>query len=123
MNSLRQNRLASVIQSELSNQIRFLNDPRIGSVTITKVDVAQDGSHASILFTLLGSTDEVTIKETTAGLNSAQAPLRRHLAKVLTIRHIPTLSFKVDRGFENIVTVNELLSRIEQEKKSTAEDS
>ncbi len=117
MNSLRQNRLASVIQSELSNQIRFLNDPRIAPITITKVDVAHDGSHANILFTLFGVADEMILKETTAGLNSAQGPLRRHLAQVLTIRHVPTLNFKPDRGFDNVVTVNSLLSKIEQEKK------
>lgn len=118
MNSVRQNRLASVIQSELSNQIRFLHDPRISPITITKVEVAHDGSHANVFFTLFGSADELSLKDTLEGLNSSKGPLRRHLAQALTIRHVPTLTFKADKGFENVVTVNELLQKISSEKDS-----
>ena len=46
------------------------------------------------------------------GLTSASGFLRRHLAKVLTTRHIPTLSFKEDRGFVNSFRVQELLNQI-----------
>jgi len=48
------------------------------------------------------------------GLQSAAGFLRRHLATVLTVRHIPNLIFKEDRGFENANRVNELLKKISE---------
>jgi len=50
------------------------------------------------------------------GLTSASGYLRRHLARILNIRFIPTLVFREDRGFENAIRVNELLKKISEVK-------
>jgi ribosome-binding factor A len=126
-----------VIQEELSTVVaREVKDPRIPSITITDVQVTPDGGQATVSIAILGGahlgnsaahegTPEeaakaaqnanqhaVKMKDCLEGLNSAAGFLRRHLAKILTVRHIPSLIFREDRGFENTIRVHELLQKI-----------
>ncbi|MCM0605547.1 MAG: 30S ribosome-binding factor RbfA [Xanthomonadaceae bacterium] len=125
MNSNRLKRLASVIQEELSVFIlRELRDPRVSSVTITKVDVTQDAKQATVFIAVLGDPamdtekrEEMT-KTCIEGLASGAGVMRSHLASSLEIRHIPQLLFKQDKGLENTIRVHELLKQIKNEPKS-----
>jgi ribosome-binding factor A len=126
MDTTRRARLAAVIQQELSVTVPKLKDPRIPNVTFTQVEVTQDGAQATVWVAILGGaqgghdgtaplSDEegnLRMKDCIDGLVSASGFLRRHLAKALTVRHIPTLIFKEDRGFENAIRVQQLLSEI-----------
>ena len=130
MNETRRARLEAVIQEELSTVIpREVKDPRVPSLTITSVSVTSDGSLATVMISILGNmiggsaedgalTEEESksrnkeMKDCLEGLSSAAGYLRRHLAKVLTIRHVPTVIFKEDRGLANVLRVNELLKQI-----------
>ena len=120
MQETRRARLEAVIQEELSKLLlREIKDPRIPSLTITEVRVAQDGSHALVKFSPLGGRQGIPEKDVEkkmsdclGGLKSAAPMMRRHLARVLTVRHIPSLAFQEDRGFENVLRVNELLKQI-----------
>lgn len=120
MQETRKARLASVIQQELSIAVRSIKDPRVPNVTFTSVDVADDGSQATIYVMVLGGAgslgdhdDRDAMRDCLEGLKSASGYLRRHLAKILTIRHIPTLFFKEDRGLANVSRVHELLKQVE----------
>lgn len=125
MQANRRARLQSVIQEELSSVVsREVKDPRVPPLTITQVEVTSDGSQATIYVSLLGSlnppADEAEekarrqeIQGAIAGLTSASGYLRRHLARVLTVRHIPQLIFKEDRGLANATRVYELLRQVE----------
>jgi ribosome-binding factor A len=132
MDPTRRARLAAVIQEELSKVVaRELKDPRIPSVVFTRIDVVQDGSQATCWLTILGASAEAgtqaskdqRMKECITGLISASGFLRRHLASVLTVRHIPNLIFKEDRGYENTVRVHELLKEISSEPKTDSENT
>lgn len=136
MQPIRRARLEAVILEELSKVVpRELKDPRIASVTFTGCQVTPDGSQATVLVTLLGAhalegaqdsgenvkareANEKKLKDCIKGLNSASGFLRRHLAAVLTVRHIPTIVFKADTGFENTYRVHELLKKISTEPTS-----
>src|SRR5205085_2756619 len=86
----------------------------------------QDASQATIFVSILGGAQagfdgapplsekgaKLRMKDCIDGLTSASGYLRRHLAKILNIRHIPALVFREDRGFENAQRVHELLSQI-----------
>ena len=127
MQETRRQRLQSAIQEELSLFVpREVKDPRIPMITFTDVQVTQDGSHAVIFVSILGATMNDTAevaerrtKECLAGLEKASGYIRRHLAKVLTVRHTPTLAFREDRGFENATRVQELLSQLQGTKPSS----
>jgi ribosome-binding factor A len=127
MQNTRRMRLQAVIQDELSQIVpRELKDPRIPPLTFTAVEVTTDASQATVFVALLGGSvvgiegapapteQELNrkMKECLQGLASASGFLRRHLARVLNIRHVPTLVFKEDRGFENAIRVQELLKQI-----------
>lgn len=119
MQETRKARLASVIREELSMMFRELKDPRIPSLlTITNVDVVDDGSQATVYVSILGIENEdqevgsEKMENCIEGLGSAAGLLRRHLAKVLTIRHIPNLIFREDKGLRNSARVFDLLKQI-----------
>lgn len=89
---------------------RGLNDPRIGFVTITGVDVTDDLSLARIFFSVIG--DDKVRKDTEAGLNSAKGFIRREIGRNLTIRHTPELIFKYDTSLEYGSRIESLLKEI-----------
>jgi ribosome-binding factor A len=95
--SRRTERIAEQLQSELVRVLRTeTTDPRIGLVTITRVDVAPDLSHALVFWSALASDDPEARDRTQEGLESAAPFLRRQLAHVLTLRRMPELRFRFD---------------------------
>jgi ribosome-binding factor A len=133
MQAVRRARLEAVIIEELSKVVsREIKDPRVVGATFTSCQVTQDGSQATVLVTLLGGLanptegrtpqEEAALSDCIKGLNSAAGYLRRHMASVLSIRHIPNLIFKEDKGFENTFRVNELLKKISAEPKPENQD-
>ena len=127
MQETRRARLASVIQEELALRIRELKDPRVPMISLTQVEVASDGSHATVYFSLLEPVPKTEeeheqqqhrILECEKGLESAKGFLRRYLAKALSTRHIPSLRFKPDRGLSNAFRVHELLEEVKREGSS-----
>jgi len=135
MQETRRARLQAVILEELASVVaREIKDPRVPAVTFTSVEVTPDGGQATIFVSVLGAIaalagdyDEKREKESKrqmteclAGLTSASGFLRRHLASVLTTRHVPTLIFREDKGLANANRVYELLKQVggsEPEKK------
>ena len=130
MQETRRMRLQAVIQEELASVVpREVKDPRVPPVTFTSVEVSQDGSLATVFVAILGGAQgghdgapplsekgaQLRMKDCLEGLTSASGYLRRHLAKILTVRHIPSLVFREDRGFENVIRVHELLRKITPE--------
>ena len=55
----RSEKVADLIRKEISEMlIRNLKDPRIGFITVTRVNVSDDCRSAKIYFSVLGSTEE-----------------------------------------------------------------
>jgi ribosome-binding factor A len=95
--SRRTERIAEQIQSELASVLRAqAADPRIGLITITRVDVAPDLSHALVFWSALASDDEDELARIETGLDSAAPFLRRQLARALPLRRMPELRFRFD---------------------------
>jgi len=95
----RTERIASQIQAEIARILREeITDPRIGLVTITRVDVAPDLSHAVVFYSaLLPDADDATgLAAVDAGLHSAAAFVRRHAARALPLKRMPELRFRYD---------------------------
>jgi ribosome-binding factor A len=95
--SRRTERVAEQIQSEIARVLHEeATDPRIGMVTITRVDVAPDLSHALVFWSALASDDPAALGRVEAGLASASPFLRRRLAHALGLRRMPELRFRFD---------------------------
>jgi len=101
-------RIADQIQRELADLIRNeLNDPRVGMITLTGVEVSHDYSHAKVFYTTLHSESDNFL--TGKGLEHAAGFLRSHLSHRLKIRVIPQLHFIYDESIERGIRLSQLI--------------
>jgi ribosome-binding factor A len=92
--------------------MRKINDPRIGFVTVTDVEVADDLRNAKVFVSVYGGDKEETLK----GLKSATAFIRLELGRRMRMRLIPELLFRFDATVERGAHIMELLHEIEEDK-------
>ena len=86
--SARRERIEGEVQRVLSTLVaREVRDPRVGSVTITAVQLAPDLSVARIFFLPFGGRH--TADEVREGLASAAGFLRGEVGRRLSLRHAP----------------------------------
>jgi len=94
--SRRTDRIGEQVRAEVARILREeVTDPRIGLVTLTRVDVAPDLSNARIFWSTVGDRDEIE-----RGLSSAAGFVRGRLARVLPLRKVPELRFLWDPSLE-----------------------
>lgn len=111
MQHKRSDKVAETIHETVSSILaRGLNDPRIGFVTISAVEVTDDLHLARIFFTVIGDADAK--KNSEAGLNSAKGYIRKELGRVLTMRHIPEIIFKYDHSQDYGSRIDSILREI-----------
>jgi ribosome-binding factor A len=109
--SQRTERLDELLREEISRIIsREVQDPRVGFVTVTSVEVASDLRHATVWVSIIGQPDER--KETFRALGRAMPFVRRQL-RVLRIKRIPELHLKVDDTAERGTRVLQILQELE----------
>lgn len=111
--SRRTERVAEQIRGEVSRLLcEEATDPRIGLVSITRVDVAPDLGHALVFWSALGAEEEAARERMQDGLESATPFLRRRLARALPLRRIPELRFRHDPslvlGSQTLAVLREL---------------
>src|SRR3954469_484284 len=101
---------------------RDMKDPRIGFVTVTQVEVTQDLKYARIFVSVMGTPEEQ--KDTMAALASGRGFIRREIASRMTIRYVPEIQFRLDRGIEYSDRINRLLNEIKEadDQRPTIDD-
>jgi ribosome-binding factor A len=116
MASTRQQKMARVLRDELSRIIREeVNDPRLGLVSITGVDVAPDMKSARVYVSVYGSQDEQ--QQSLDVLVRASGFLRGEFGRQINLRYTPQLFFELDTSLERGARVVELLHEIEKEQQ------
>lgn len=123
MDKRRLYRVQSEIQRIISELlIEGLKDPRIDKMTsVSKVELSNDTSVATIYFSIYGS--QKTKEDTLSALENAKGYIRSRLAKVLEIRQVPELRFKIDESVEYSIEIQKILNKLnlESEEKSNEE--
>ncbi len=96
----RSDRVGDLIKEEIASMILHggIKDPRIGFVTITHVNMTPDLKEARVYFSQIGTREDR--EKSRAGLNNASGFIRRHLAKAVNLRHIPSVTFYFDDSLE-----------------------
>jgi ribosome-binding factor A len=125
--SSRAQRVADQMQREIATLIQMeVNDPRVGMVSITAVDVSKDLAYANIYVTVLnslsnngqadfdtlsepGDLDKLEVAENIKALNKAAGFLRSLLAKRLSLRVVPKLKFHYDASVERGQQLSKLI--------------
>lgn len=114
---VRPERVASEMREHISRIIsEEIKDPRIGFITVTKVEVTPDLRSAKILFSSLGGNEE---KEgALEGLNSASGYIRKLLGERMRFKFIPELLFRLDESAEYVIHLNKIFDKIHKEKEN-----
>lgn len=108
-------RLADQIRIELEELIAGeLEDPRIGLVTVARVELSPDLSHCRVFVSVAG--DDAAEQETLAGLSAASGFARRELSQRLRLRRAPDVVFVPDRGEHNVARVDQLLKDLKEDQ-------
>lgn len=116
MGKIRPGRVQEAIRQEISLILQNnIKDPRIGFITVTKVDLAPDLRFAKVFFSVLGDmkAKQLALK----GLNSAKGYIRGALSDKIKLRFTPDIAFKIDDSVEKAGTVLEILDKLEKERK------
>jgi len=112
MTDHRTERISEALREELAELIGYeLSDPRIGSATVTGVQVSPDKRHA---FVRIGVAPDANIEQTLAALDHAGHFLRHELAARLELFRVPQLHFEADVATELGGRMEHLLKRIQK---------
>jgi ribosome-binding factor A len=116
----RTERLAELIRRELGKILTSgLGDPRIGFVTLTRVEVSPDMELAKIYLSVMDSP--ANERTTLQGLNSAKRRIRGELGEILKLRRMPQLAFFADHGIKQSIRISSILTDLERERSKLAE--
>ncbi|SHN71737.1 30S ribosome-binding factor RbfA [Desulfitobacterium chlororespirans] len=118
----RSNRLAETLKQEISQLIREeLKDPRIGFVTVTSVEVADDLGNAKVYVSVLGDSQQA--KDSLDALKRAAGFVRSEIGKRVRLRHAPEIVFKYDTSIEHGAHIAQLLRGVKQEEEKDEGES
>ena len=95
-----------------------LSDPRIAPSYVTDVVLAPGGKSARVFIAVHGTEEEEA--STLEGLTTARAYIRSQLRDRMGVRHVPELSFAIDRSEKMTGRMDELLGRMRQRDKKRA---
>lgn len=118
----RTRRVADQLQRELAGLIRDqVRDPRVGSITVSEVEVTRDLAHAKVYVTALGAGAEESA-EAVEALNHAAGFLRRELGRSVRLRTVPALKFMYDPAFERGARLSALIDEVVTRDRPSGDD-
>jgi len=113
-------RLGEALREEIETLVEGeLADPRIGLVSVSGVELADDGRSAQVLVDVEGDDEEA--ERSLQGLDAAKAYIRHEVADRLRLRRAPELFFRLDRAERDTARVEELLERAKKRSKARRE--
>ena len=114
---IKNTRINTEVQRELSNIIRELKDPRVAPWTsVVAAKVAQDLKTCKAYISVLG--EEKAQTETLEGLNRAVGYIRRELARTLNLRNTPEIRFILDQSIEYGVNMSRKIDEVTKDRKT-----
>lgn len=104
-------RVASTFSEEITAMLEGeLSDPRIAPCYVTEVILAPGGKSCRVLIAVHG--DEKEEQSTLEGLMAARGYIRTEIRDRMGVRHVPELTFVIDRSEKINARMDELLNRM-----------
>jgi ribosome-binding factor A len=117
----RMGRIDHELQRELARLISTeLKDPRLGFVTVTRVEITNDLHSAKVYVSIIG--DRHVARQSMDALESARGFLRGELGHAVSLRHTPELSFVEDRTTERAIALSKVLARTAEAAPGGSDD-
>lgn len=108
MSGHRLERVAGAVREVIADLLlREIKDPRIGMITLTRVELTHDLRHGKVYFSSVG--DAAARQRTLSGLHSAAGFIKAQVARRLQLRYVPELVFVFDASLDNAERLANLL--------------
>jgi ribosome-binding factor A len=112
-----QDRVAEALRDEIGTMIQGeLSDPRIGSAHVTEVVLNAGGKSARVYIANDGAPEDE--EPMLSALSAARGFIRHELLERMGVRHVPELTFHIDRSERMNARIDELLDRTRRRKSS-----
>lgn len=113
----RKSRVADGVRDEVAMIIaREIRDPRLGFVTVIRVEMPVDQSVAKIYVSPMGDAEAQA--ESMRALQHARRFVRKLLAQRMRTRTVPEILFVQDKGLDNAERVSEIMAGWKAEEKA-----
>ena len=114
-NSIKSTRINEEVKRVLAEIIRSeIKDPRIQPFTsVVEVEVAPDLKTCKAWISVLG--DEEAVKNTLAGLHSAEGYIKNQLARKINLRNTPEIRFIMDQSIAYGVSMSKLIDDVNKD--------
>lgn len=121
MTTQRPERVQEALRQEISRIVHEeLKDPRLGFLTITKVELTKDLRHAKIYFSVLGGPKDKRLALN--GLSSAKGYIKNLISERIKLRFMPEIVFKIDESLEHTQHIYDLLNKLKKERDNEGRD-
>lgn len=108
-NAFKKEKYEERLLNELNGLLRSnVKDDRLRKVSVTKVELSPDFGYATISW---DTYDSGTRGDAKVAIEASKGHLRSELAKVLDVRHVPSLSFVYDNQFEEEKKIMDLINK------------
>lgn len=95
-----------------------LSDPRIAPCHVTEVVLAPGGKSCRVFIAVVGTEQEEL--STLEGLMAARGYIRTEIRQRMNVRHVPEITFTIDRSEKINSRMDELLGRMEKRRNKLA---
>jgi ribosome-binding factor A len=127
-------RVNEVVREAIGDELERLNDPRLGLVTVTGVDVSNDLRWATVYYSALGRADkrgagvvpELEPEQrvaTQAALEAAAPRLRAALGRQVRLKSTPELRFREDPSIDAGNRIEAIIRDLHRDDDGRAGDS
>lgn len=117
MEGKRSEKVADLIHKEISEMlVKTIKDPRIGFVTITRVEASEDCRSAKVYFSMTGTREDR--ERSMKGLSSAKGYVRKELGRRIRLRYTPEIIFKFDPSIEYAIHIGEVIRHLKKDEET-----
>ena len=113
------NRIANTFTEEITAMLEGeLSDPRIAPCYVTEVVLAPGGKSCRVFLAVAG--DEQAEQDTLDGMMAARGYVRSEIRTRMGVRHVPELTFAIDRSEKMNARMEDLLGRMRKRGEKLA---
>ncbi len=119
-NNFKKAKFEERLLNEINSLLRTgISDARLQRVSITKVEMSPDYGYAVVSW---DTFDAHTRGDAKKAIEAATGRIRSELAKVLDVRHVPSISFVYDNQFEEERKIVDLMKNSSNESDDNSDN-
>ena len=114
--SQRSAQVAEELRKIISNIfLKDVNDPRVGFITVTRIELTNDLRYARVYYSVLGDQDSK--QATVEALEENLSQIRRLAIQRINMKFAPEMHFILDTSIEKGMEIENILKKIKKQEK------